>query len=417
MIQMNKIFIILLLSSCAYLVDKIDRPIFEEYSKTDEKEVLNFCPINQKVDFQLVGSNEHSQQVYMELVKKYPQFDFIDHFALWNLLQLSIRPDQSSPTSRFQVLIHIGSKSYYLDFYSESTEDQFPLIYGIDWVLKKFGKKKSLEQYAKVINQQAEKLKIGKDFETFLVKNYSKIKLNPELAPYFLRGADILKENETAPYLNYQKVIQIYREAEKKQKIILNTSLTPFLKNDDVSGSCNYDFSLYDNSIFLIDNFIPEANLYGLAFKDSAFFSSSSQRLKKIASFRKLPLFEGESKVRSSAVCMIESKSNLIWTFSNQSRDPGQHLFHLMRYGLTKSPTPAEVNKFIRHSRHLFLSDPTRLIIESKRSSQEQIEQLLKFRIPIYNAEKLGNIWAYTLFNDVQRFIIDDRNPGAFNCK
>ena len=90
--------------------------------------------------------------------------------------------------------------------------------------------------------------------------------------------------------------------------------------------------------------------------------------------------------MRSTAVCMIENEKKKIWAFSNQSRDPGQHLFHLIKYGLTESSTTADVDKLIKHSRHLFLSDTVRLIIESQKSSKEQIENLLKLNLPIYNA-------------------------------
>jgi hypothetical protein len=261
------------------------------------------------------------------------------------------------------------------------------------------------------------KLKIGKDFENFLVKNLTAVKNNPELAPFYFRGADVLKENETSPILDYQAVLKHYRKAQSGQKIIVNTSLTQFVTEKGAIGSCNYDFNLYDNSIFLIDKVIPVANLYGLATPNSAFLASTSQKLEKIYSLKGLPLFKGESKVRSSAVCMIENSGKKIWAFSNQSRDPGQHLFHLVRYGLPSSETTADVDKLIRHSRHLFLSDPVRLIIESARSSDEQIENLLKLNLPIYNADKLGNIWAYTKFKEGHRFIIDDRNPGAFSCR
>jgi hypothetical protein len=145
--------------------------------------------------------------------------------------------------------------------------------------------------------------------------------------------------------------------------------------------------------------------------------ASTSQKIEKILPINGFPLFYGESKVRSSAVCMIENQDNRIWTFSNLSRDPGQHLFHLIRYGLARTKSTAEVDKLIRHSRHLFLSDPVRLAIESHRSRKDQIENLLKLNLPIYNAEKLGNIWAYTFFNSRGRFIIDDRNPGSYSCK
>lgn len=416
---MYKLLFLLLLSSCSFLISKIETPItIDEDLASKAPQIQNYCQTEERPALQIVGPSGNSQDVYFKLVKNLPKLDFIDHFALWNLFQLSVRPDQSSPSSRLQVLVHQGERTYYFDFFSEEENDQYPFIYGIEWVLKKFNKKRTLEYYAAILNRNLQQnLKIGKDFESFLIKNIREIKASPELAPYYFRGTDALKENETSPTLNYQEVVKIYRSAEKKQKIIINTSLTPFVTDKGNSGNCNYDFNLYDNSIFLIDKVIPIANLYGLSLPESGFLASSSQKLTSIRPLGNLPLFRGVSKVRSSAVCMIENNNNKIWAFSNQSRDPGQHLFHLVRYGLPQAETTAEVDKLIRHSRHLFLSDPVRLIIESGRSSDEQVENLLKLNLPIYNADKLGNIWAYTRFKDGGRFIIDDRNPGVFKCQ
>lgn len=417
---MFKFLVFFLISSCSFFITRIDSPLVKDPELLKNAPASpGFCQFDKKIDFQLVGTSENSQEVYLELIKKIKTpLDFLDHFALWNLLQLSIRPDQSSATSRLQVLVNDNTKSYYFDFFSEETENQYPYLYGLEWVLKKFGNKKSLEYYAKLLNtHRSQEIRISKDFESFLVKNLQTIKADPELTPYYFRGSDVLKENETSPKLDYQKVIKFYREAQSKQKIIVNTSLTQFVTEKGSTGSCNYDFNLYDNSIFLIDKIMPIANLYGLSSSKSAFLASSSQKLDSITSLKGLPLFKGQSKVRSSAVCMIENNNSKIWAFSNQSRDPGQHLFHLVRYGLPSSQTTAEVDKLIRHSRYLFLSDPVRLIIESARSSPEQIENLLKLNLPIYNADKLGNIWAYTQFQEGSRFIIDDRNPGAFKCQ
>lgn len=416
---MFKLVLLALATSCAFFVDRIETPLVRNTQDLNKAPTTpGFCSFAKKVDFQLTGTNDNSQSVYLELVKTSPvQLDFLDHFALWNLFQLSIRPDQSSATSRLQVLMSIDDKTQYFDFFSEVPDEQYPFLYGIEWVLKKYGKKRTLEQYVQLLSGSVRKLKIGKDFENFLVKNYAAIKNNPELAPYYFRGADVLKENETSPFLDFNKVIAAYRKVKNDQKIIVNTSLTQFVTEKGATGSCNYDFNLYDNSIFLIDKVIPVANLYGLSTSKSAFLASTSQKLDRITSLKGLPLFKGESKVRSSAVCMIENDGNKIWAFSNQSRDPGQHLFHLVRYGLPSSQTTSEVDTLIRHSRHLFLSDPVRLIIESARSSEEQIENLLKLNLPIYNADKLGNIWAFTKFKEGSRFIIDDRNPGAFSCQ
>ena len=417
---MFKLALLFMINSCAFLIDKIDSPLLSEIPENKNlPSTESFCALKNKADFQLIGSGPNSQTVYLELIKESEtKLDFLDHFALWNLLQLSIRPDQTSATSRLQVMLRQDNNSYYFDFFSEEKENQYPFLYGLEQILIKFGKKTSLEQYARILQSpKIKKLKIDKEFERFLLKNLNSIKDNPDLAPFYFRGADVLKENETLPQLNYEALLKIYRSAKKQQKIIINTSLVPFVTNKGSIGSCNYDFNLYDNSIFLIDQDIPVSNFYGLANTKSAFLSSASQKLEKFESLKGLPLFKGESKVRSSAVCMIENKGNKIWAFSNQSRDPGQHLFHLVRYGLPNSTTTAQVDKLIRHSRHLFLSDPVRLVIESARSSQEQIENLLKLNLPIYNADNLGNIWAYTQFQEGHRFIIDDRNAGAFLCK
>lgn len=418
---MLKYFLLLSLVGCAYFVGKIDTPLVNiEAVRKNIPSLPTYCPQEMPVHFQLVGTNKSAQNSYLSMTSSQQsiKLDLFDHFALWSLIQLAVRPDQSSMTSRFQILFHHQDKSHYFDFFSESNDDQYPYLYAIEWVLRKFGKKNKLEYYAQMLDRNLNhKLTIDKDLQDFLSERLNDIRNNPELLPYFFRGTEVLQEDESTPRLSYTQIIKIYRSAEKKQQIVINTSLTPFQTKNGHKGSCNYDFNLYDNSIFLIDKVIPIANIFGLSLENSAFLASSSQKIDSIQSLHGLSLFKGSSKVRSSAVCVIEDESSKIWTISNKSRDPGQHLFHLLRYGLTTSHTTDEVDRLIRHSRHLFLSDPVRLIIESERSDSDQVENLLKLNLPIYNADKLGNIWAYTYFNQKNRFIIDDRNSGNFLCK
>lgn len=416
---MSKLLFLLLLSSCSFLINKIDSSIVDEKDYLKNIPVsATYCPLETEPKLQLINTNAQSQQVYQEFVDKGPKLDFLDHFALWSLIQMSVRPDQSSPSARFQVLLQQNGMSHYLDFFSEAPDEQYPVLYGIEWTLKKFNKNSSLERYAAILDAQfPQKLRTGKNLELFLQQNQEKIKDHAVLGPAFVRGTEVLKENERVPKLNFSEVVRFYRARLKKQKVIVNTSLTNFVTESGQKGSCNYDFNLYDNSIFLIDRIIPNTNLFGLADQKSSFMAATSQKLNDIQPLGEFPLFLGESKIRSSAVCMIENDGNLIWTFSNFSRDPGQHLFHLIRYGLARSQSTAEVDKLIRHSRHLFLSDPVRLVIESNRSRPDQIENLLKLNLPIYNAEKLGNIWAFTSFKAKNRFIVDDRNIGSFSCK
>ena len=412
------LLLLTLLSSCAYFVEKIDAPLVKDTYQKKVSDIPTYCK-GEPSQLEFIGTNEETQKEYWKMTQKAAmKFDLIDHLVLWSLVQLQSRPDQSSPTSRLQLLLNENGKTSYFDFFSENHAHQFPYLYGLDWILKKYGKKTSLESYADILDKNlSKKLKIGKEFAAFLAREKDNIKKDPALNSLYLRGAEVLRENETLPVLNLKEVLALYRKEVKNQKVVVNSALTPYTTNAGHQADCNYDFNLYDNSIFLIDKTIPSSNLFGLAFGNSAFMASSSQKLTTIASLNSTSLFLGESKVRSSAVCVIDKADKKIWAFSNLSRDPGQHLFHLIRYGLSRSKNAHEVDMLIKHSRHLFLSEPVRLIIESNRSRPDQIENLLKLNLPIYNAENLGNIWAYTYMNGIPNFIIDDRNNGSFLCK
>jgi hypothetical protein len=417
--KMIKTILLFLLGGCSYFVGSIDTELVNKKNYLKNiPEIPTYCKQITRPKRQLISTNVSAQIFFQDFIEKNAQYDFIDQFALWSLLQLAVRPDQSSPSSRLQLLLQLKSQSHYFDFFSENPENQFPLLYGIEWVLKKFNKKTKLEFYANIIDTQfPNKFKVEKNLELFLIANKERIKDDQILGPFYIRGAEVLKENEKVPKINFLELIKFFRTQVNNQKIIVNTSLTSFKIEQEQRGSCNYDFNLYNNSIFLIDRGIPDSNLFGLASNNDAFMAATSQKVESIKSIAHFPLYSGDSKVRSSAVCIIENQNNLIWAISNFSRDPGQHLFHLIRYGLARSRSASEVDHLIRHSRHLFLSDPVRLIIESNRSRSDQIENLLKLNLPIYNADILGNIWAYTQFNSSSQFIIDDRNQGSYFCK
>lgn len=410
----------LLLLSCSTIIEKIDAPIVDKEQITASRESKQtYCPRDHEPKIQLVGSNSSSLESYHNLTRQLKNLDIIDHLMLWSLLQLSLRPDQSSPTARLQTLINFKGQFYYFDFFSEYEKDQYPYLYGLEWILKKFNKSTTLESYVNIIDGRLkDTMKVSADLERFLLKNQELIKKNDKLAPYYFRGTDVLRENESTPRINLQKVISEYRKVRKNQNVVINTTLHPFSTTKGYVGHCNYDFNLYSKSIFLIDKTLPVSNIFGLTSGKDAFLNSSSQVFKEAESLFGGPLFKGSSKVRSAAICSMDNKNTKIWAISNESRDPGQHLFHLIKYGLPLSKNVQEVDELLKHSRHLFLSDPIRLVIESNRSDKQQIQNLLKLNVPIYHADKLGNIWGYVQTPEMSsRFIIDERNNGDFICR
>jgi hypothetical protein len=412
---------LLLGSSCSFFINKIDSTVLEqEHYKVERPYTPTYC-YNEKPSLQLVGTNRDAQTQFQSFLKG-KSYDFLDKVIFWSLIQFQIRPDLSSPTARLQYVIRHQNEIFYFDFFSEEAKDQYPYIAGLDYLLQIYKHKKSLQWYAAELDKHQFNFKTGKSLAQFLEENKELIKKDQILVKSFYRGNEVLKEEERLPLLRYSPLVKNYQTEIKKQKIVSNASLFDFLKTKTVHTICNYDFTLYENSIFLIDKKQNPSNIFGVSENNSSFMATSGQRLAGLAPVGNEPIFQGASKVRSSAVCVIEKTTktgqDFMWLFSNASRDPGQHLYHLFRYGLTQVSSTQEVDKLLRHSRHLFLSDPVRLVIESDRSQDSQIENLLKLNIPIYNAEKLGNVWAYTQFQrEGSHFIIDDRNFGAFSCQ
>lgn len=410
-----------LLGSCSFFVKKIDSTALDqELIKIERPYAPTYC-YNERPGLQLVGTNIDAQSQFQQFVKG-KSYDFFDKVIFWSLIQFQIRPDLSSPTARLQYVIRHKGEIFYFDFFSDETKNQYPYLAGLDYLLQIYKRSRKLEWYAAEIDRHTFSFKTGKSLAQFLDERKEELKKDQILVKSFYRGNEVLKENERLPTLTFTPVIKAYQRDLKFQKTISNTSLFDFVKTKTVHTICNYDFTLYENSIFLIDKNQNPSNIFGISENESSFMASSGQKLENLKSLMGEPLFEGASKVRSSAVCVIEKNTSqgqdLMWLFSNASRDPGQHLYHLFRYGITQVSSTQEVDKLLRHSRHLFLSDPVRLVIESDRSQDAQIENLLKLNIPIYNAEKLGNIWAYTLFKrEGAHFIIDDRNFGAFSCQ
>jgi hypothetical protein len=68
-------------------------------------------------------------------------------------------------------------------------------------------------------------------------------------------------------------------------------------------------------------------------------------------------------------------------------------------------------------SRHQFLKNPVRLIIESRKSTHKQLNELLKLNVPIYNAKKLGKIWGLQSTPEYSKFLLDERQQGHLTCK
>jgi hypothetical protein len=370
----------------------------------------------------LINDNRLSQKAFNKFIKKISQqrtYQFIDYVVMWSLLQMNLRPDSATPFSKAQFILNIKGTEYYYNTYTENNKGH-PYIYLLDLLLKKHGSNYSLLQLAKFMDQEfSSRLVVSKDLDYFLEKHKNEIVRNKVLKRFYIRGDDVLKENERLPKLQFRPLVQKYLKSKNRYKYKKSNYLFTYDKSASFTPQCNFDMDLYKNSIFLIHKEEIKSHIFGMKQKRNAFLAVTDARINNIVPINSTLLFQGSPNTRSAALCTFKNKfkkSNSIWLISSNSRDPGQHLFHLMEYGLTNISSANELDKMLRFSRHLFLKDPTRLILESRRSTKGQLQELLKLNIPIYNSKRLGQIWGYYASSSGGSFVLDDRQEGHLEC-
>lgn len=424
-------FTLLTVQSCAFFVNRFDKKKLEQESafyKSENKKL--YCEAGKK--FQLVNSNPLTQEAFatfLERVDKKNSLKFVDKAVLWSLIQMNLRPDLASPTSKLQVFIKSSAGFDYFHFYSKE-EGAFPYLGGLEHLLKKHKSRRSLRELSLLIDRYyGDIFTVDHDLEAFLAQNKSKISANPVLKRHYMRADESLKENERIPKYSLASIVDLYAKNKGRFSAEVANSLFSYQMSEGAPKAlCNYDMKLYSNSVYLIHKEFIRSHLFGLKTKEGAFLASASQRLESIKPVNSSVFFKGASLTRSAAFCAFEFSKNHkgsstqkaspkdMWMVSTDSRDPGQHIYHLLEFGMEAPSSLGEVSSLIGFSRHLFLEDPTRLIFESNRGTKEQLERLLALNLPVYNARSLGDMWAY-YDNATEGFVVDERGDGQIKCE
>lgn len=423
---------ILLAQSCAYFVNTFDQNRLSQEAIVYKKESKKlFC--SKESSLELVNSSNNSQKAFEKLLEQLASrtsLKSIDKIVLWSLAQMNLRPDLASPTSKLQIFVNINGNYRYFHYYSKSP-DSFPYLAGLEDLLKRFKSKHSLYQLASYIDQYYPNIfLVSANFEKFLQERKAELAANPVLKKRYMRADETLRENEKIYKQSLRNLVSMYRaqsRGKKSSPISFEVTNSLFSYDSPISSltaNCNYDMKLYSNSVYLIHRDFIKSHLFGMRFRGASFLAASGQRLDDIKPIANTIFFKGNSLTRSAAFCAFDfpkSPKSSLWMVSSESRDPGQHIYHLMEYGLDKLQSASDLSGLISHSRHLFLEDPTRLIFESSRSSNEQLDRLLKLNLPIYNARKLGNVWGMLEQSSKGEsassgFVIDDRGDGKISC-
>lgn len=410
-----------MLNSCSYLVNSYEKDMLEE-NGIEPKEITSqtTCKIIQKNI--LINNNEKSQESFQKFLKNTSRdhiFKFIDKVVLWSLMQINLRPDLNAPTAKLQILIQIAGKEKYYNSYVD-TDQAYPYFYLLEKLLKDYKSRYSLLELTRLYDQKMKAtFEVDSEFAAFLASKKPELVGKAVFEKYYMRGDETLRENERLPRVGLTPFVRRYLKTKKKFKYQVKEFLFSYNANTSFVPRCNFDMNLYDNSIFLINKDKVADNIFGLKTGRNAFIGVSSQKIFTLKPLLNSPLFMGLSNTRSASICMFKDRfnpKNNTWLISSDSRDPGQHLYHLLKYGIEDIKKVEQLDEMLRFSRHLFLKNPVRLAIESRRSDQKQIDELLKLNIPVYNAKHLGKIWGYFKNKDQSSFILDSRKPGVLSC-
>lgn len=417
--NVNILISLIIFSSCTSIMYRVDKNLQQEKVEYILPNVKTYCPQEESL-IQILSENPKNHPNFKRFLSDssiYKNIGFIDKIVLLSLIQMNLRPDLSSTYSRVQFSINYKKQYFYLNYFS-STSDDMTYLYALEDLLNKFKSKNSLLKLAKLIDQNyPNQLYISNDFAKFLSKNKEHI-YKSHLKKFYYRGDETLKTDERVTKLNFTNLIRIFNKNKKSIKVETSDYLFNYKVSPKLYANCNYDMGLYKDNVFLISPHKIKSNIFGLKEGSNAFIASSTQNLKTLSNKKISLFFQGVLDSRPAAFCSIKSKinNNTIWLFSTQQRDPGQHIYHIFEYGTKTVKNLTSFNTIIKSSRYLFLQNPTRLMFESSRSSNEKLEDLLKMNIPIYHAKDLGKVWSYFESSNHKSFIIDDRKAAGLSC-
>lgn len=418
------LFLLVILISCSSFISFIEskqtpfkwRPSIEPTTCTNQ---------SSKKNHSLVGSEKEVQGAFQDLLlrlsKQQIHPTFIEKAVLWSLIQMMVRPDKASPTAKLQYLIFFNGKSQYLEF--EGPKDQpvsYPYLYALENMLKAYPSHLKLEQLANILDQYfSKKLLVEDDLQNFLTQYSRFLKNDKYLAQSFFREDEVLKKDENLPFLSYTKIVQAYKNQSIPNSYQENRTLYS-LKEGPWQLHCNFDITLYKNLIFLIAPQIVETHEFGLHDNQGNSFIASSTQIVQIPtkSLFNSPLIKGDSHLLGAAQCIATTENDplyFLFLTSTKERDPGQHIYHLIR-GIPHLSSINELDQNFHKARYLFLKSPLRVILESRRTSDNQLKELLKLNLPIYHSSSLGRFWGFFHKNNQFGFVTDDRYPAKVSC-
>lgn len=429
------LLLVLIFSGCAILTKKFESLTETKAEATRNLPLIaknNYCPADSK--FQFISEDEALLKFYKNLnssLFENKNISFAQKAVMFSLIEMSRRPDVVSPYSRLQVYIKLKGKNYYFDFYPKNMNDENQMSYlrGLETLTQKFIPGKTLLEMASITDKALPlAVNVSVELETFLKENKEKIVKNEILTESFIKGDEILTRYETFNRLSFRTLIQQYQTLGNSKASDYNIEPVELDANtnqkENFKVNCNYNLhkDTYQNDELNIFNNKKNHSI-GLSEGEEYFLAVSSANLAiPYTTNSKLGYFmKASPTVKPLPICEFKGQDQEIVLFSNDGRNPVQHLQHLLSYGADLVNSNYSLNELLNFSRHLFLSNPDRILYESKRGRKAQLDFFLAMNFPIYHVDKLGNIFGHASFKTDKKVIrslhIDDRSQARLWCK
>lgn len=424
---------LLLISGCGFFSKKVESIV--------EKEELKNAPVVKPVKknlycgesgkLQLILEDEPTLKFYKPLLSSLfdnKSHSFVQKSAMLALIEMIRRPDVASPTSRFQFFLRIKGKDHYFDFSSRQKDNSMPYIKAIEFLMTNFDGAKNLDKLSEILDSNVpSSLNVTPELENFLQLYRNDISKNDELTEYFFKGDEVLTKHESFKRHSFKKTYKQYLSAKNNNESLYQVNQMQMKKLDAGTAAlqleCNLDINQETPQSLNVQNKNSKSSHYFAIMEGDNFFigaSSSSLPGNKVTNLKGTYFINTSAPSTPLPVCEYKNQIQDIVLFSTKGRYPEQHLRHLITYDIALADSQELLKELLTFSRHLFLSNPDRILYESKRGRKAQLDFFLSMNFPIYHVSSLGDVIGAANFSGPagtsKSLIVDDRSSARLRC-
>jgi len=395
--------------SCSSYINYLKKEEISHIHEINENKTLLFCPQKRRPKYNIVHESEFGKKEFVTIMKslqtKGHSYSITELGLLYTLYNSFVRPDATNWNSRLQFFVHEKGKSYYYDFHNQRNNFENAIYTFRKLNLSSLNLKKLL---ALASIHFPLKLTVQKKFSVYLERHQSKLLPN-QLNKYFRLGK-ALQKGET-----FHESPNNY--FTKNVKASLQKQAPMFKVNNSKKSQCNFDSNLYNSGIFLIHKSTINENLYAIVQDNGDYIMIATNADDMIKSHHNLAQSTVVVPKFNTPLCTYVDKEKSITSMAYQSRDSGQLLYHLNQYQYYNASSLKQLIDYTSYARHLFLTNPPRMLYESKRGTAQELNNFLSLNFPIYHAKVIGLVQSVAKFHGIPvTFVEDDRSKSSQSC-